>query len=101
MTSADASWTFEQAVEQIAERQLRVLADELLDEIRRMFRAEPPLPTKAVTIETAGRMLSVSEPTVRRLVRSGHLRCVRTPDGGRVLIPISAIDDFLQEGAMT
>jgi excisionase family DNA binding protein len=47
-------------------------------------------------VEAASRRISVSEFTVRRLIKSGHLRAVRV--GKRVLIPEAEIQRVTREG---
>jgi excisionase family DNA binding protein len=47
-------------------------------------------------VEVASRRISVSEFTLRRLIKSGHLRSVRV--GKRVLIPEAEIQRVIREG---
>lgn len=48
-----------------------------------------------LSMRAAGELLSVSEPTVRRLIADGRLRSVRL--GWRVLVPRQAVDDLAAE----
>ena len=48
---------------------------------------------KAVSVEQAALFLGVGRSLAWQLVRDGKLRSVRA--GQRVLVPLSAIDDFL------
>ena len=50
----------------------------------------------AVSVDDAGVLMSISRSLAWRMVRSGQLRSVRA--GKRVLIPMTAIKDFLGEG---
>jgi len=51
-----------------------------------------PVPS-AVSVDTAGMLLSISRSTAWRIVNSGELRSVRA--GKRVLVPMTAIYAFL------
>jgi excisionase family DNA binding protein len=50
----------------------------------------------AVSVEAAAVLLSVSRSMAWRMVNSGELRSVRA--GKRVLVPMSAINEFLGDG---
>ena len=50
----------------------------------------------AVSVEAAAVLLSVSRSMAWRMVNSGELRSVRA--GKRVLVPMSAINEFLVDG---
>ena len=52
------------------------------------------------TVAEAAKILTLSNSTVRRLIKKGVLRAVRTSGiGGRVLIPYQALQEFLGERA--
>jgi len=51
-----------------------------------------PVPS-AVSVDTAGMLLSISRSMAWRIVNSGELRSVRA--GKRVLVPMTAIYEFL------
>ena len=50
----------------------------------------------AVSVEAAAVMISVSRSMCWRMVNDGTIRSVRA--GKRVLVPMSAINDFLGDG---
>jgi excisionase family DNA binding protein len=50
----------------------------------------------AVSVEAAAVLLSVSRSFAWRMVNDGTIRTVRA--GKRVLVPVSAINDFLGDG---
>lgn len=47
----------------------------------------------AIGVSRAAAMIGVSRKTLERHIRFRHIRCVRI--GRRVLIPMSALEDFL------
>jgi len=51
-----------------------------------------PVPS-AVSVDTAGMLLSISRSMAWRIIKSGELRSVRV--GKRVLVPMTAINEFL------
>jgi len=53
----------------------------------------PGLVPSAVSVDTAGMLLSISRSMAWRMVNSGELRSVRA--GKRVLVPMTAIYEFL------
>jgi len=53
----------------------------------------PIVERSAVSVDAAAVMLSVSRSMAWRIVKSGELRSVRA--GKRVLIPVTAIHEFL------
>ena len=53
----------------------------------------------AVSVEAAAVLLSVSRSMAWRMVNSGELRSVRA--GKRVLVPMSAINEFLAKALPT
>jgi excisionase family DNA binding protein len=48
----------------------------------------------AVDTKRAGELLSLSERTVQRLIRSNRIRVVRA--GRRVCVPIDSLEEFLR-----
>ncbi len=48
----------------------------------------------AVGTRQAGELLSLSERTVQRLIRSGRIRAVRAKR--RITIPVRALEEFLE-----
>ena len=54
---------------------------------------------RAVSVEHAGLLIGVGRSLVWKLVADGSLRSVRA--GHRVLVPLTAIDDFLAGKART
>ena len=54
----------------------------------------PQAPPSAVSVETAGMLLSISRSMAWRIVKSGELRSVRV--GKRVVVPMTAINEFLE-----
>ena len=48
----------------------------------------------AVDTKRAGELLSLSERTVQRLIRSGRIRAVRAKR--RITIPVRALEEFLE-----
>lgn len=55
----------------------------------------PPTAPKALNVEEAAKQLSVSPWMVRSAIRKGELRAKRF--GSRWLIPVDAIDEFLND----
>ena len=55
----------------------------------------PPIEPILVDARTAAASLSLSEPYVYNLIRSGELRSVRI--GRRVLIPVAALHQFVAD----
>jgi len=53
-----------------------------------------PVPS-AVSVDTAGMLLSISRSMAWRIIKSGELRSVRV--GKRVLVPMTAINEFLED----
>ena len=51
----------------------------------------------AVDTKRAGELLSLSERTVQRLIRSNRIRVVRT--NRRVIVPLTALEKFLEAPA--
>ncbi len=51
----------------------------------------------AVGTRQAGELLSLSERTVQRLIRSGRIRAVRAKR--RITIPVSVLEEFLEAPA--
>jgi excisionase family DNA binding protein len=52
----------------------------------------------AVSTKQAGELLSLSQKTVQRLIRSGRIRAVRAKR--RITIPVRALEEFLEIGSM-
>jgi excisionase family DNA binding protein len=53
----------------------------------------------ATDVEGASKMTSLSKPTLRLYIRSGHLPVTRC--GRKVLIPVAALERLILEGAPT
>ncbi len=53
------------------------------------------LDRKAVTIPEAAKMIAVSPLTVRRAIKRGDLKAIRTSPNGVYRIPIVELDKFL------
>lgn len=53
----------------------------------------PSIPRLAYCVEEAGEALGLGRDLVFRLIKDGQLRAVKV--GGRTIIPIKAIEDFL------
>jgi len=63
---------------------------------RSMSRPGTHQPPRAVGIDGAAELLSLSKHTIRKYVAEGKLRSVRV--GRRILIPIDTLEQVLQEG---
>jgi excisionase family DNA binding protein len=81
------------AFESFAQR-LETTMDRLAAQLDRIDNGPTPL---VFTPEEAGQVLGVSEDTVRRWVRAGHLP--RLPHTDRVLIPRKAVEGFVHDVA--
>ncbi|MGH9107291.1 MAG: helix-turn-helix domain-containing protein [Acidimicrobiales bacterium] len=72
---------------------------ELAEEVKQLAKAvtelvERPAPQpRAVSVEVAARLLGLSRSSLYELLERGALRSVKV--GGRRLVPVAAIDDFL------
>lgn len=54
---------------------------------------------RAISVEEAAIQLGIGRSLAYQLVGEGKLRCVRA--GNRILIPISALDEFLSKQEVT
>ena len=92
-----AAWFVE--LERARERGQADRADQARGQLRRLgceVRYYEAMERKAVTIREAAELLSISESLVRSCVYRGELASARL--GGRILIPMHAIDDLLAQG---
>lgn len=76
---------------------LRPLVDDAVDRVRaELEQSMRHLAPRVVTATEAGRLLGVSERTIRRLIEDGRLPTVPHV-GDRVLVPVAAIDAFVAD----
>ena len=52
---------------------------------------------KALSVEKAAQMLSISRSMGFKLIRSGELRSVKA--GTRRLVPVAAVDEFIEQNS--
>ena len=73
--------------------------EERAQEVRKQqeVAAVAAFPALAVGTRQAAQMLALSESTIKRMIRANRIRVVRT--SRRVIVPLTALEEFLQAPA--